>query len=922
MMNFNKYIIGAGALLLSICAQTVSAAEMFTEWKSFPSMEWRHHNNKQKVAQLCPSERYVYALVHGHYYSLTETSDYNYYKEAFLNLFVYDTENPELGFKPAQYFFPDVSGLNLTAIAYNKERKYLMTTYADGQIYMMYDDGRVVRISEFMDAKVPGSKRVNSIAFDYPRGEAYLATQNGYIVIDEESGTVNEWVKLWGQVNYINRMGDKLIAIAPVTTHVKTSGTEVPVKETTLVSFDLNKGTPTDIELFEPLVLTNKEELPKSMINSQTGNLLVTDGVLPLTQNTFITEGRKGDSSSTALSVISLTEQEDGTWRPITIADELGYIIANANLVFSPVVMGINTMKDGYCIRTYNFHLIKEGIDPDFTLEDPKADFLSKVYAKNYRPGWNQSEQYPTGGTYDRENFWTYRYCTDSSADGGFTHFKKNGGGSLDIVEENLLPDGPAGMFTSTIQHVPGYGMYVGGLEFSKYFQQAVEFYDLSSIYKNGTWTPVGLQITNPALYSMFKGVQGFAIDPDDPRYVYVGSYNNGLLRKNIENTEELLHISWGSSYSSKRDCDVEFITNYKTLYNPGNNGHISGPSFDAEGRLWVSSFDNVKAGKNIHEVTLLFWEKEDRLASTSKETYRPWKRLVVKGPACDNKLIFTALKHPSNKNLLALYDSNFNGSVWIIDHKGTPDDPSDDELTEIAKCVDTEGRSLNWDYIYGLKEDPEDGRLWLLSGWGLYWVNPVKAFDNPRWINRAVVERVEGVETPAVVCEASSPLAIATDVYGRKWIGTNGGGVTCLSADNKEIIATFSTKNSGLISDVIFGLGWNPENNSLLISHEKGIQEMTVLEGSVSTSSNLKVYPSSVTPGYKGLVTVNGLSDAIPVKVVDAAGEKVCDLGTPQGGKIQWDIHNHEMKRVVSGVYSFVNSATEEILVNVTVVD
>jgi hypothetical protein len=62
--------------------------------------------------------------------------------------------------------------------------------------------------------------------------------------------------------------------------------------------------------------------------------------------------------------------------------------------------------------------------------------------------------------------------------------------------------------------------------------------------------------------------------------------------------------------------------------------------------------------------------------------------------------------------------------------------------------------------------------------------------------------------------------------------------------------------------------------------------------------------YPNPVRPDYYGWVTIDGLADNSIVKIADAYGNIVRELGLSEGGSVKWDVTNYDHKRVRTGVY------------------
>lgn len=124
-------------------------------------------------------------------------------------------------------------------------------------------------------------------------------------------------------------------------------------------------------------------------------------------------------------------------------------------------------------------------------------------------------------------------------------------------------------------------------------------------------------------------------------------------------------------------------------------------------------------------------------------------------------------------------------------------------------------------------------------------------------------------------------------------------------SSDGSEILKTYTHSNSRLPDDIVYGLCFNPDNNSMMISTDKGLAELYLSSASAENGkSDVKSYPNPVRPDYYGYVTITGLADNALVKIVDSAGNLIKELGFAAVGEITWDVTNLNMKRVPTGVY------------------
>ena len=65
-----------------------------------------------------------------------------------------------------------------------------------------------------------------------------------------------------------------------------------------------------------------------------------------------------------------------------------------------------------------------------------------------------------------------------------------------------------------------------------------------------------------------------------------------------------------------------------------------------------------------------------------------------------------------------------------------------------------------------------------------------------------------------------------------------------------------------------------------------------------------MKIYPNPVRPDYFSHVKIEGVPDNALVKIVDAGGGLIKEVGFAAGGEATWDVTNLNFKRVPGGVY------------------
>lgn len=129
---------------------------------------WKVYGAFGKPDKLLETPHFVYLLTQGSLHS-------------------YDKDNDE-----SRSYMPgdDLSGHLIKNIFYNEDRHYLTVCYTDGNIDLLYDDGRLVNLPDIRDANLSVSKVINDVKFDGDR--IYVATTFGLVVFSESTADVKE----------------------------------------------------------------------------------------------------------------------------------------------------------------------------------------------------------------------------------------------------------------------------------------------------------------------------------------------------------------------------------------------------------------------------------------------------------------------------------------------------------------------------------------------------------------------------------------------------------------------------------------------------------------------------------------------------------------------------------------------------------
>ena len=106
----------------------------------------------------------------------------------YISVYRYDKEGDELIPLNSQTY---LSGNVASAVDYNYDKGYLLVAYSDGNIDMLYEDGRLVNLPGLMLSSSDLKKNINSITFYPEENKVFLATDFGYVTIDDKKGEIS-----------------------------------------------------------------------------------------------------------------------------------------------------------------------------------------------------------------------------------------------------------------------------------------------------------------------------------------------------------------------------------------------------------------------------------------------------------------------------------------------------------------------------------------------------------------------------------------------------------------------------------------------------------------------------------------------------------------------------------------------------------
>ena len=720
-----------------------------------------------------------------------------------------------------------LTGHAITGAQYSRDRGYLLVYYPDGNIDLIFDSGETMNIPALKVADATMSRNINFVSFDPKSNQVYLATDFGYIVIDDKKG----------QVVTSRQLGEKVNAIAVFDNRVFIA---------------LDKGL-----FYSDPKSANPYELHPTEID------FPLNGLYPNNYRMLYTSGEGWDC---AIGQI-LQGDTEKNYPP--------------HEHFKWQVSDVEQNKEGYTFIS-NSNLWVFGSNGKLTKID--------------RP---ESDQGMALSSYDLSNYWVNRGfdgVVHSTTTPLASDWKDTG--------ETFLPTGAQSFKSTWMAYSPKYGMLVRNHGTQHYFETSRPGTpDYIAGYKDLTWTPYSLSVRAPENGARVYHPNGLTIDPNSSDEVWCGSRVDGLSRINLTDVSRCMRVARVDDPELGKPGVVgytEVQVNFPTASN------FSEVAFDKQNNLWTVFYDFNGSDAN-RGIQLICWTPEKRLASTAKN-FIPWKSWNLENTHGSDHTGLKALTHSSNTNLLLLYQQTVNPEIFLINHKGTGENPDDDEVVKISNSFsDQDGNTVPYNYILVMKEDPSTGNVWVGTDMGVFWFSPSKVMKGDTRVYRVKVPRNDGTNLADYLLDGAAVNDIAYDGKGRRWFALNGGGMVCTSPSGDQILKQISAVDSALPDDVVYALCYNPSTDSFMISTDSGLAEM-YLSGSEDqpegSEDQLRIYPNPVRPDFYGFVTIEGLEEGSLVKIADSAGNIIKELDITGGDSAQWDVTNYNHKRVRSGVY------------------
>ena len=791
--------------LSGICSQQaipVSAQQSVGEWKIYPVYN-------SDIARIVDAGDKVYYLASNRLYSFDTKTNESY---------IYSSQNK-------------LNGTEIRNIYRNGDGGYLLLVYTDNNMDMLYDNGRVVNLSDIQDASMTQSKTINDVAFY--KGRIYVATDFGMVVFDDSKHQVVETGIYNAKLSYITVVNDHIIAF----------------------------NNDNELHIIAPI-----EGRHNSLDKFKSFNAAYSYGLYPL-GDAFFTYGN-------ASRGIRLVQMDWETLTPVKFTDQPQFYTSQP----------VQYLADGSCYAVTPTEIVF-------------FDTHGAVTSRRTLP--EQLKGQLISFNKDLNSLW--------GADvNGVANYSLKEDGSLTLLADKFTPAG-----TSTVKEVAfmsaaadGSRIYISNLGTTGYktigstygpdVMQTTDYIENGEIH-DATVPEVELDKAESRRYQvaagnkkMYGGPQRIAVDPENPRRVYMANYLEGVFV--VEDNKIVGKF------------DKRNMPTY-CYWSPEEAGGAIAEDviFDPEGNLWVGCWLLNCDGNKYSPYTVLPKAKLRGDLSAIKTT--DWvlsKHLGIDMGEKDMGSLFTP------DGMMFNWDrrSNEASFLHITNTKKTYTNPADDDYDEPISFTDQDGKTFNpgmW--TCGICDGR--GRVWMGTDMGIVEIaNPLKVLDADFRITRLKVPRNDGTIFADYLLESEQVNDIALDASDRKWIATENSGVYLVSQAGDKIIEHFTAENSELPSNSVYSVMCDPRSNIVYFGLASGLVSYSSTSSPASADySEVYAYPNPVRPDYTGYITITGLMSDSLVKIADASGNVFFQTRS-DGGMVVWDGCNRDGERVRSGVY------------------
>ena len=854
-----RYLIRYLLLLIFFSPLGLSAER----WKQHPAMD-------DSPVRIVDTEQYTFFQVFQKLYSTTTST----HDTPVTTGLIYRKDIPDAGIVPMSQSVA-LHGGSIRTCEYSREGKFLAILYLDGGLDIVDDSGETKYNASLKNIFTPAWSVVNSMTISGK--EIWIATEGGYLVIDGSNGQLLHRADIPENLKWVARCGESVIAFTANNIY-QAEGDKFPRRFS-----DFSKISP----------------------EGASGNPQM---LMPREDGAFFYLTPKESAGNYAVSV---AYKKNGVWKNLLLRDIWLPVISNSIMLTNPFERTFTGNKEGWTFFTTAdlFQLYND--------RSPEAGDVIEVVPIRRKDKPGEARQVSFLGSWDGRSCVTYLYR------GTFSFGEQTDGRMLIDDSEAIRPNVPLVAHATHLGYAPGHGTLAVNYGCSQIFTAILtNLPAMISAYKNGEWTlpnplynkPRSAE-ENPDLDALYRQnlsrfpittPTGIAVDPLNPDYAWCGSTFYGFAAFNLADPKsDPLH------FGAKSD-GLRNYPGFKAIYEDctrwSGYNPSSVPSFDGDGNLWLlyNNFDAPLKGES--QAQLYCWKAKNREQVLSTRNLEAMEEMEV-FPISDADNFNATMKclattHSSSRNNVFMYLACSPRVLIRLNHGGTLSDHSDDKIDKILSIEDQNGGLWNIAHCYDMKEDPHTGLIWLGEE------DTLLCFDPTAEVKDGVIKgRVLDVaygDTKGNPLSYIHVYGIAFDDSNRIWVTTDGGGIWGISADRKEVVAHYTAANSGLPHDTAYGIVWNPETQSLMISTAEGLAEVwpDLQSESGLLMEGVSVYPREIKPDYAGSVFLGGLTPGSEVSVCRLNGKEVKMVKADSEGNASWNLTDASGKGVSTGFY------------------
>jgi len=305
---------------------------------------------------------------------------------------------------------------------------------------------------------------------------------------------------------------------------------------------------------------------------------------------------------------------------------------------------------------------------------------------------------------------------------------------------------------------------------------------------------------------------------------------------------------------------------------------------------LVITGFDN----DSRNNLWVLNFYAADRNTLSMKTPEDNWYHFTI--PAALNRILQgheNLVVDQYNTKWFSSFDASRAG-LYYFNENNTYENTSDDRSEYISTA-----NGLNTNDIRAIVVDKR-GDIWIGTSLGVNVLTNTSTIPSstnpPLGLSNVFTLRQQSIN------------AMIVDPLNQKWVGTNEG-LLLVNSDGSRLIATFTTKNSPILSDQIRSLAIDENAGIIYVGTDNGLTSFeTPYIKPLEEFDELFVYPNPfIIKDKTKLLTIDGLIRDTDIKVLNLNGSLVTEFSSPGGRTAFWDGTNLEGELVNSGIYIIV---------------